>query len=145
MFSELLHFCQVHWLLSGAFLGSLVLFFWYERRYQYQRQQTNLSPTQLVQRMNRDEVVIIDIRSKTDFDQGHILGALHIPAASLETKPDQLKKYLAKKTVVLICQRGVTTTRVHQALVKAGFSSSLQCLEGGMTAWKEADLPVKTS
>jgi len=141
MFSELLHFCQQHWMLSGGLLASLILFAWYERRYQIQRLTTTLSPAHLVQRINRDEVVIVDIRSKTDFDNGHIISAVHIPAENIESKPEQLKKF-GNKTIVLVCNRGITTARVQSILAKTDLPPA-QCLEGGMTAWKEAELPIK--
>jgi len=140
MFSEILRFCQQHWLLSGGFLASLVLLFWYERRYQSLRGQQNLSPAQLVQRMNRDEVVVIDIRDKEDFQKGHILGAIHLSAKSLETNPEKLKPH-TRKPIVLVCQRGTTTERLQKTLTQK-LNVAVQSLEGGITAWKEADLPL---
>jgi predicted sulfurtransferase len=45
-------------------------------------------PTQAIALINRNDALVVDIRDKKDFDEGHIVDALHIPAAKLEQRVD---------------------------------------------------------
>lgn len=43
-----------------------------------------VSPADLRQRIEKNEVTVIDVRDKESYDSGHIKGAMHIPLASTE-------------------------------------------------------------
>ncbi len=43
-----------------------------------------VSPQDLRQRIEKNEVTVIDVRDKQSYDSGHIKGAMHIPLASTE-------------------------------------------------------------
>ncbi len=43
-----------------------------------------ISPEDLQQRIEKNEVTVIDVRDKQSYDGGHIKGAMHIPLASTE-------------------------------------------------------------
>jgi predicted sulfurtransferase len=43
----------------------------------------NLTPTEAVLLMNRSNAVVVDVREATEYAQGHIADAKHIPLAQL--------------------------------------------------------------
>ena len=43
-----------------------------------------ISVDELKQRLDRNEITLIDVRNKESYDAGHIKGAMHIPLASTE-------------------------------------------------------------
>jgi rhodanese-related sulfurtransferase len=47
----------------------------------------------------------------------------------------------AGKPVVVVCESGARSARAASALRKAG-RSDVYCLEGGLSSWKQAGLPV---
>ena len=49
-------------------------------------------PIQAVQLLNREDALVLDIRSTSDFDAGHIINARNIPLADLKPNLDDLKK-----------------------------------------------------
>jgi rhodanese-related sulfurtransferase len=99
-----------------------------------------VTPTELTIKVNREDAVLLDIRSADDFKKGHITAARNIPLA-------QLSKELAKleneknKPIIVICQAGMSAQGAAKQLINAGFSQ-VAVLRGGMSKWLEASLPV---
>ena len=99
-----------------------------------------VTPTELTIKVNREDAVLLDIRSADDFKKGHITSARNIPLA-------QLSKELAKleneknKPIIVICQAGMSAQGAAKQLINAGFGQ-VAVLRGGMSKWLEASLPV---
>lgn len=73
---------------------------------------------------------IIDIRSKEAYEKGHIQGAINIPYHELTNK---IQKYGRQKTIILYCDRGVTSIRATEELMLKGYSA--KSLIGGYNAY----------
>ncbi len=82
--------------------------------------------------------VIIDDRKVSDFNSGHIAGALNMPYASLA---DTLGKLDKNKTYLVYCPSGCGAT--SNLMAELGFKDVHE-IEGGFNAWKAAGLPVET-
>ena len=80
--------------------------------------------------------VIIDVREKREFLQGHIPQAKSIPLLALFGDISQVPR---DKQVVFVCRGGRRSTRATYALVRQGYSD-LRVLKGGMLAWEAAGL-----
>ncbi|MEW6019861.1 MAG: rhodanese-like domain-containing protein, partial [Pseudomonadota bacterium] len=63
----------------------------------------------------KDKVFVVDIRSKADFDKGHIDGAVNIPYLSVAV-PDNLKLLPKDKKVVVVCYTGNTAGQITTLL-----------------------------
>lgn len=125
-----------HWAMWGMLL--LVLLFILMNELMSQKKRTNtLSPHALVSLMNDKEPVIIDLRDKELFQQGHIIGSIHLSHDALEKKMDHYKN----KPLVLVCAKGIQSNSIATKWRHQGFSE-LWVLAGGMTAWQESDLPL---
>lgn len=101
----------------------------------------NVEATDAVKLINNDAVVL-DLRSSDAFSSGHIVNAKNIPADELDAKMDSLEKYKSK-SIVAVCDAGMTSTKTVAAMRKAGFENVFG-LKGGMAGWGQSGLPVVT-
>ncbi len=69
--------------------------------------------------------VLIDVRTRQEFKDGHINGSINIPLAQI---PKQVKKIkLKKKPIVLYCRSGARAASATTHLKNAG----IECYNGG--------------
>jgi len=80
MVEQLIEFVTNHWILVAVFLALLAALAVVES----QRAGRKVGPQEAVMLLNRDEAVVVDIREKKEFSEGHIKGAIHIPMAKLK-------------------------------------------------------------
>ncbi len=101
---------------------------------------SGITPTEAVQYMNRDKAVVVDVCSADEFAQGHVKGAIHVPLDQLESS---LEKAVKNKStpVIMVCAAGARSKRAQAVAQKLGYEK-VHSLNGGLTAWKEANLPI---
>lgn len=85
-------------------------------------------------------IVVLDVRSESEFNHGHIAGAINVSHEKIEESLKQLAQY-KKSTVVVYCRSGRRAGIAESILAKNGFSD-LRHLTGDMNGWLEAKLPV---
>lgn len=90
-----------------------------------------------------EDVVILDVRTPTEYDISHVPGAMNINVQddSFEELVGQLD---SDKTYIVYCTKNPVGGRSMTALAKMkelGFKE-LVSLEGGHVAWSAADLPM---
>lgn len=134
-------FLSEHWLLSVSFLGVLLLILLEERRTQGQKG-VKISTQRAIHLLNKEQAVIVDLRSKTTFEAGHIADALSCPLAEFSACLQKLERY-KKQPLILVCANGLESRKAGEILHKEGYAS-VQLLEGGMNAWRDAHLPITT-
>ncbi len=100
----------------------------------------NLSASEAVALINRNNAIVLDVRSEAEFVGGHIVDAKHIPLDTLAERINQLKKY-QDKPILVNCQRGMRSAKACDILRQAEFKQ-VNNLQGGLDAWIEAKLPV---
>ena len=79
----------------------------------------------------KDDFILLDVRTKPEYDRGHIEGCLHIPLNELRSKMDQLDK---SKEIVTYCGVGLRASHAHRILKSAGFKDT-KFMEGSMAVW----------
>lgn len=87
------------------------------------------------------EFTVIDVRTPAEWNQGHIQEAKHIELTKLENSIDQLPKDVP---IATICGSGFRASMAASLLHHLGFQD-VGNIQGGMQAWKNANLPVKHS
>jgi ArsR family transcriptional regulator len=95
----------------------------------------------LVDRIADGLVMVLDVRPKDEFSEGHLPGARNIPLAELTRRLNELPK---KVEIVAYC-RGPYCVFAYEAVAALrakGFRASR--LEDGFPEWKAAGLPVET-
>ncbi|MEQ8857025.1 MAG: rhodanese-like domain-containing protein [Pseudomonadales bacterium] len=125
-----------HPFLVGTFVVLLALFIRNETR----RGGRSVSPQQLVDLVNREDAVVVDIRERKEYQAGHIVDAVNIPNANLESRVDELKKF-RERPIVIICKIGQNAGAAGTLLRKRGFEN-VSRLTGGMAEWRNQNLPV---
>jgi rhodanese-related sulfurtransferase len=134
-----LNFLMEHWQLSAAFVVVLILLLvneWRHRVFGLKQ----LDPQELVNMLNHEGAVVVDLRTRAQFDQGHIINAMHCPIAQLSESLSTLEKY-KNKPILLVCASGLEIAKAGKLLKTAGYPH-IYGLAGGMQAWESQQLPV---
>ena len=99
-------------------------------------------PAEAVRLINREKAVLIDVGEPAEFAAGHAVGARNVPLAQL----DGAKGLPSNKAlpVVVVCPTGARAGARPRPLRKQGYERAV-ALAGGMTAWRDASLPVEKS
>lgn len=98
-----------------------------------------LTPDAVAARLAAGEIVLVDVRETREYDLEHISGALLMPLSELDA---ELFPVLSGKPVVLHCAIGKRSAAAGRMLIRAGHARVMH-MEGGLTAWKAAGLPVE--
>ncbi|MEX0646903.1 MAG: metalloregulator ArsR/SmtB family transcription factor [Balneolaceae bacterium] len=102
----------------------------------------SVSSADLLQRIEKEEVVVIDVRPGQEYREGHITSAISIPKGELANR---LKDFPKDKEIIAYC-RGPLCAMADEAvelLREHGFQSKR--LDEGFPEWLMADLPVSVS
>ena len=94
---------------------------------------------QQVDALAPDAAIVIDVREASEWEQGHLPGAVHISKSYVEQQveaaaPDR------DAEVILYCAGGVRSLFAAQTLEQLGYTN-VASMSGGFQAWKSAGLP----
>ncbi len=92
---------------------------------------------------NNPEYIVLDVRTKGEFNSGHIADALQINYSNPNFKT-QLKALDPEKTYVVHCRSGHRSMGAIKQMKSIGMSKIIH-MDGGFNAWKAAGLPVQKS
>jgi rhodanese-related sulfurtransferase len=102
-----------------------------------------MSLTELKTRVDSgaDQLIVLDVRERDAYEQGHIEGAKLLPRGQLELRVNQDLPDPTRR-IVVCCEFGRISTLATATLREMGFQRAV-ALDGGMKAWREAGYPVK--
>ena len=80
------------------------------------------------------EIVVVDVREKHEWNEGHIPAALHVPRGFLELQIEEAVPDKSK-TVVLYCAGGVRSLMAGTTLQQMGYKDVIS-MSGGFGQWK---------
>jgi len=98
-----------------------------------------ITPQEAVRLFNHEDALVLDVREQSEWMDGHIAKARHVPVGQLGKRSGELDKYRTKP-IVAVCRVGNRSAHACSVLRKAGFENVLN-LDGGMVAWEQAGLP----
>jgi rhodanese-related sulfurtransferase len=98
------------------------------------------SPEEVTRLINREDAKVVDIRSQKEFENGHIIDAINIPADQLGDQLNKLKPF-KDKGIVFYCASGSVAVKEARKLMNEGYEK-VYCLKGGILAWQNANLPL---
>ena len=87
--------------------------------------------------------VIVDVRSSREYKAGHVPGAIHLPFWLAFARTDEINAP-KDELVVVYCAHGPRAGIGKAALLLEGFTQ-IRYLQGHMTGWYKAGLPIETS
>ena len=89
-------------------------------------------PYQIVDQLSREEICLVDVRSRTEWNEGHIPGARHIMLGYLKERLDELPTGVP---IVVQCRSGVRSAIAASILQANGFPQVMN-LMGGIREWE---------
>jgi rhodanese-related sulfurtransferase len=102
-------------------------------------QLTEIDAISLKQKLDLQEVILVDVRESGEYATEHIVGSISIP---LSTFDQNLIENNGDKPLVICCQSGMLSSRASQKLLDNGYDHVVQ-LKGGLSSWKAAGLKTQ--
>ena len=133
---QIFEFVSNHYILVSVFVFLLVAFVINEGK----QGGAAITPTNLVNLVNREDAVLLDIRDIKEYGSGHIAGAMSMPVSSIDARIGELDAY-KDKPVVVVCKMGQQASATGRKLKTLGFEN-VRRLSGGMSEWTANSLPV---
>ena len=101
---------------------------------------SEISPQDAAAKLKSGEAVIVDVRDKDEWDEGHIPGAMHMSRGTIEL---DIEEKVPDTNAMIICHcggggRGALAT---ENLQKMGYKN-VRNMAGGFKAWQAAGLPT---
>ena len=85
--------------------------------------------------------VLLDVRTQSEYNDGHIQDAINIPHDQILKEPQLVSAYKDSQMVVF-CRSGVRAGKVIEMLEGLGFKKIID-IDGDMLAWNEAGHSVE--
>ena len=98
-----------------------------------------VGPLDAVRLLNQG-ALLLDVRSKAEFDAEHVIDARHVPQDEIAASAESLKKY-REKVVIACCESGMRSSAAARVLKAQGFTRVVN-LRGGLQAWRAENLPL---
>ena len=103
----------------------------------------NMNAQDFAAKIQERGVVVLDVRTPSEFNQGHIQGAVNmdVEASAFESNMSKLDK---TKSYAVYCRSGNRSGVATHAMAKAGFTRLFN-LENGMNDWMSQSMPTVMS
>ena len=118
------------------FVSLLIFLFYYEGQ-KGGRRVDNLEATRII---NKDNGVVVDLRTASEFSQGHLVNAINVLPENIIEQINTLNTNKDAQ-VLLVCKTGSTSKKVSLLLKKEGYEN-INILSGGMLNWSNSGLPT---
>lgn len=89
-----------------------------------------------------DRPVVLDVRMESEWDEGRIRGAVHIPLDELPDRAHELDR-VRNRAIAVLCGSGYRSSIGTSLLKQRGFAGVVNVL-GSMAAWRAARYPTTT-
>tara|TARA_Y100000588_G_scaffold338609_1_gene380762 strand:+ start:707 stop:1132 length:426 start_codon:yes stop_codon:yes gene_type:complete len=138
MMAQFLEFFGNHTLLFAALFGLVGALVW--TFIGGRSSSTRISPVQATRLINDNDAVVVDVRPESEYREGHVVNAIHIPLSDFGSQLNKLIKY-KNRPVVAICRAGQQSGEACNKLKKNGHETCYS-VTGGVSAWRDAGLPL---
>lgn len=99
--------------------------------------------TLLKQMQEGMQPLVIDVRSRSEYERDRVPGAIHVPFSSIRSGVEERK--LSKQTpLVLYCEHGPRAGISSLLLYLDGYEH-IYSLQGHMKGWRDNQFPVETT
>jgi len=93
-------------------------------------------------KIESDQAILIDVREADEFHESHIPYAISVPMSLIDGVFHHLI-FPTDKTIIFQCKSGGRSGRVCEYVTTIpNIKNEILNLEGGITAWAEAELPI---
>lgn len=136
MLDKIFLFAGEHFFLVTTFILLLGVFFYTEML----RGGETVSPQQLANLINKEDALVIDLRSGDAFRKGHIHGSENVPEDKFDGELARLEK-LDGRPIILVCELGSHSAAAGRKLLTKKVKRVYR-LKGGIDAWLAGRLPL---
>lgn len=101
-----------------------------------------IATEQLREKLDKNEIVLIEVLDEEQYQKSHLLGAINIPVNRIGTEVKQ--RFKPDQEIVVYCSDSACSASptAAQKLTDLGFEHVFD-YEGGKQAWREAGLPME--
>ncbi|MCX8959162.1 rhodanese-like domain-containing protein [Erwinia psidii] len=137
---DIMQFAGNHTILSLAWVALLVLVIVTTVKGMFSKVKT-ISRGEATYLINKENGVVVDVRSRDDFRKGHISNAINLLAADIKKGSfGELEKHKAQP-VIVVCATGTSAIDSAAQLNTAGFGRVF-VLKDGVSGWNGENLPL---
>jgi hydroxyacylglutathione hydrolase len=97
-----------------------------------------ISPSELSERLDAGTAAVVDVRSRAEWEAGHIPRVVNIPAGELADRMGELPQ---GRPLVVHCEGG-TRSAIAASLLDARGVTEVLDMPGGFAEWEGAGLPI---
>ena len=98
-----------------------------------------VGPLDAVRLLNQG-ALMVDVRTRAEFESGHVIDARHLPQEQVAQAAESLKKF-REKILIACCESGMRSGAATRVLKNPGFTKVVN-LRGGLQAWRAENLPL---
>jgi hydroxyacylglutathione hydrolase len=95
---------------------------------------------ELAERLEADDLVVLDVRDDDEWAEGHIPGSIHLPYGELPERMDELPR---DKGIAAICSSGKRSGVAASILQRDGFERVIHVANGGVGSWETEGRPIE--
>jgi hydroxyacylglutathione hydrolase len=88
----------------------------------------------------RDELQILDVRERDEWEAGHIPGSLFVPYHDIRALPEEVDP---SRPVAVICASGQRAAVGASLVQRYGVHSVVHIVDGGVGTWQRAGYPIQ--
>lgn len=88
------------------------------------------------------ELLLLDVRTPSEFEAKHIPGSYNIPLGQLPLYKEEIVQAAGNACLLLICQSGTRASKAAEILQTAALAP-MTILDGGIAAWEKAGQPFR--
>lgn len=96
------------------------------------------SPSGIAARVTSGDITVVDVRNASEWQHGHLPGALHIPVELLAARVGEIPR---DRPVLVQCQGGTRSAIAASVLLRHGIPDVID-LRGGYDEWRREALPI---
>jgi hydroxyacylglutathione hydrolase len=95
----------------------------------------------LAELASRDGMQILDVRERSEWDEGHIPGSTFMPWHDIDGLPEGLDP---DRPIAVVCASGQRAAVAASLVARAGASKVVHVIEGGVPAWGRLGHPLES-
>lgn len=100
-----------------------------------------INNAQAINMINKQNAVIVDIRSADSFKKGHVTESHNILPIDIKNASAKTIDKFKENLIILIDENGLSSTNIGEILVKQGFLH-VYALKDGIAGWNGENLPL---
>ncbi|MBI3195843.1 MAG: sulfurtransferase [Ignavibacteriae bacterium] len=89
---------------------------------------------------NGEKFVLVDVREDNEWEQGHIVGAIHVGKGIIERDIEKIVPDIEAE-IVLYCGGGYRTAIAADNLQRMGYTNVIS-MDGGWRRWNDLGYPI---